>query len=46
MGIDFHIQNYYISFHVPPAVVIIVLTIAVLLGAWKVAKYLWLMLAG
>ena len=47
MGIDIHIHDYYfVVGSVPSAVAIIVVTLAALFGAWKLAKFLWLMLAG
>jgi heme/copper-type cytochrome/quinol oxidase subunit 1 len=47
VGIDVHIHDYYfVVGHVPLAVAILVLTLGTVLGAWKLAKFLWLMLAG
>jgi hypothetical protein len=47
LGIDVHFHDYYIVVgHLPLAVGMIVLSLAAFLGAWKLTKYLWLMLAG
>jgi hypothetical protein len=39
-------ESHFIVGRIPSAVAISVLTIAVILGAWKLAKFFWLMLAG
>jgi hypothetical protein len=47
MGFDIHLHDHYIAVgHVPVAVVLTVLVLAALFGAWKLAKFIWLMLAG
>jgi hypothetical protein len=46
VGLDIHIHDTYFAVgHIPMAVAIFVLGLAVLFGAWKLLKFVWLMLA-
>jgi hypothetical protein len=47
VGIDIHIHDYYfVVGHVPTAIAVLVVALLVLFGAWKLATFLWAMLAG
>jgi len=39
MGIDLHAGDYYLSFHVPTPVVLLI-ALTVLFGAWKLGRFI------
>jgi len=46
MGIDIHIHDQYFAVgHVSTWVVVLIAALLVSFGAWKLAKFLWAMLA-
>jgi len=47
LGIDVHIHDhYFVVASIPAALAIVVAALIVVFGAWKLAKVLWLMMAG
>ena len=47
VGIDIHIHDYYLAVgNIPTLLAAVVVAVAILFGAWKLAKFLWLMVTG
>lgn len=45
MGIDFHVGDHYVSFHVPVLVLVVVALLA-FSGAWKLGRFVFAAFTG